>query len=80
MLDGTSMATPQVAGVVALMWSANPELIGDLDRTRRILAETADPVETDGPSRDQTDDCGGPPNIAGAGLVNAYEAVSAARG
>ncbi|GIJ36766.1 peptidase S8 [Micromonospora andamanensis] len=79
-LDGTSMATPQVAGVVALMWSANPELIGDLDRTRRILAETADPVETDGPSRDQTDDCGGPPNIAGAGLVNAYEAVSAARG
>ncbi|MEV2239009.1 S8 family serine peptidase [Micromonospora sp. NPDC049891] len=78
-LDGTSMATPQVAGVVALMWSANPELVGDLDRTRRILAETADPVETDGPSGDRTDDCGGAANIAGAGLVNAYAAVSAAR-
>ncbi|WP_203997651.1 S8 family serine peptidase [Micromonospora lutea] len=78
-LDGTSMATPQVAGVVALMWSANPELVGDLDRTRRILAETADPVETDAASRDQTDECGGAANIAGAGLVNAYAAVSAAR-
>ncbi|MGC5050263.1 S8 family serine peptidase [Micromonospora sp. DT48] len=79
-LDGTSMATPQVAGVVALMWSANPELVGDLDRTRRILAETADPVETGDSPREQTDDCGGGANLVGAGLVNAYAAVSAARG
>jgi subtilisin family serine protease len=79
-LDGTSMATPQVAGVVALMWSANPELVGDLDRTRRILRETADPIETSDPARARTDDCGDPANVVGAGLVDAYAAVSAARG
>ncbi|MEV6815602.1 S8 family serine peptidase [Micromonospora sp. NPDC051296] len=75
-LDGTSMATPQVAGVVALMWSASPELIGDLDRTRRILRETATPVQ----AGDRTDDCGGAGNIVGAGLVDAYAAVGATRG
>ncbi|MEW2329531.1 S8 family serine peptidase [Micromonospora chersina] len=74
-LDGTSMATPQVAGVVALMWSANPALVGDLDRTRRILADTATPAGSpaDAP-------CGGARNLVGAGLVDAYAAVRAARG
>lgn len=42
-LDGTSMAGPHVAGVVALMWSANPALIGDIDRTEAILLDTARP-------------------------------------
>ncbi|MFG2163565.1 S8 family serine peptidase [Micromonospora chersina] len=73
-LDGTSMATPQVAGVVALMWSANPALVGNLDRTRRILADTATPAGSpaDAP-------CGGARNLVGAGLVDAYAAVRAAR-
>ncbi|WP_428967111.1 S8 family serine peptidase [Micromonospora fluostatini] len=73
-LDGTSMATPQVAGVVALMWSANPALVGDLDRTRRILRDTATPA------RPTSDACGGDAAVSGAGLVDAYAAVRAAQG
>ncbi|MPZ29111.1 MAG: S8 family serine peptidase [Micromonosporaceae bacterium] len=73
-LDGTSMATPHVAGVVALMWSANPALIGDVATTTRILRETARPVTGDQP------DCGDPAALTGAGLVDAHAAVQATRG
>ncbi|MET8363305.1 S8 family serine peptidase [Micromonospora sp. NPDC005194] len=79
-LDGTSMATPQVAGVVALMWSANPALVGDLTRTRQILRDTATPAEPTYRSGNPTDACGGPANVTGAGQVDAYAAVRAARG
>ncbi|HEX5598001.1 MAG TPA: S8 family serine peptidase [Micromonosporaceae bacterium] len=77
--DGTSMATPHVAGVVALMWSADPGLIGDLDRTRQILRDTATPAGPSYRSNRQQDRCGGEANILGAGLVDAYAAVAAAR-
>ncbi|GIJ28694.1 hypothetical protein Vqi01_38560 [Micromonospora qiuiae] len=73
-LDGTSMATPQVAGVVALIWSANPDLVGDLGRTRQILRSTATPVQ----AGQRGDNCGGEENVVGAGLVDAYAAVKAA--
>ncbi|MFD2767628.1 S8 family serine peptidase [Micromonospora eburnea] len=73
-LDGTSMATPQVAGVVALMWSANPALVGDLARTRQLLLDTTTPARVPA----GTDTCGNARNLTGAGLVDAYAAVRAA--
>ncbi|MBI5029225.1 MAG: S8 family serine peptidase [Chloroflexi bacterium] len=72
---GTSMAGPHVVGVVVLMWSANPKLIGDIDRTEKILIETAKPYQG------QVDTCGSngvPNNATGYGIVDAYAAVKAA--
>jgi len=70
-LSGTSVAAPQVAGVVALLWAANPRLVGDLVRTRQLLLTTATPVPG-GPG------CGGHTEVP-VGLVNAEAAVGAAR-
>ncbi|GAA2520465.1 S8 family serine peptidase [Pilimelia columellifera subsp. columellifera] len=74
--DGTSMAAPHVAGVVALLWSAQPSLIGDLARTRAILTGTAAPILV--PPGANT--CGDQARLTGAGLVDAHAAVRAARG
>ncbi len=76
-IEGTSMATPHVAGVAALMWSANPALRGNVAATERILIETATPYQG------QPDPCGRPGEEpdpgAGYGIVNAYEAVKRAQ-
>ncbi len=56
------------------MWSANPALVGDLERTRRILTETASPATVPAGAS-----CGGTRDTVGAGLVDAYAAVRAAR-
>lgn len=75
-LSGTSMAGPHVAGVVALMWSANPKLIGDVARTRQIIDQTASPYTGPLPGCLQS---GQPNNGVGYGVVNAYQAVQAAK-
>jgi serine protease AprX len=63
-LSGTSMAAPHVAGIVALMLEANPNL--DWRDVKRILQETASNMP------------GNEPWEAGAGYVNAHSAVQAA--
>lgn len=64
MISGTSMATPHVAGIIALMLEANPDLT-PLE-TKRLLQESA----TNIPGYEKWE--------VGAGHVNAYAAVAAA--
>ena len=76
--SGTSMAGPHVAGAVALLWSADPTLIGDIDRTEQLLIDTAKPY-----TGSTSVGCfeGDVPNAAyGYGVVDVYEAVKAALG
>jgi serine protease AprX len=64
--SGTSMATPHVAGILALMFEANPNLSSA--QAKSILSSTA------------TNMSGRLSWEAGAGHVNAYAAVAAAQG
>ena len=77
--DGTSMASPHIVGVVALLWSANPALIGDIDRTEQILTETATNIAPDGFSGPICGTVAERPNsFVGYGIVNALAAVEQA--
>ena len=77
-LDGTSMAGPHVVGTVALMWSANPKLIGDIDRTEKILVDTARPATSAGGGQGSCDSGPLPNDGLGHGLLDAYAAVAEA--
>ncbi len=61
-LNGTSMATPHVAGVAALLLQARPDL--SVYQVEQILRQSATDVGTSGPD-----------TTYGAGIVNAYRAL-----
>ncbi|MGC9335071.1 MAG: S8 family serine peptidase, partial [Anaerolineae bacterium] len=89
-LPGTSMAGPHVTGAVALLWSAVPELIGDLERTEALLADTAQRLTPDatcpGGQQDLTTVCACgqapgavPNNVYGWGQVDVWAALERLR-
>ena len=91
-MPGTSMAGPHVAGAVALLWSAKPELIGEVARTEEILTKTSDSLIVDASCPNGVGDwltvcgCGDdqpgstPNNVYGWGRVNVWAAVQSLLG
>ncbi len=76
--SGTSMAGPHVVGVVTLMWSANPKLIGDIKTTTEILDASAQPYTGSIPACVPGN--GTPNDAVGYGVVDAEAAVQRALG
>ncbi len=72
-LSGTSMATPHVAGAIALLWSAHPELRHQIADTENILNDAAVDVSSTACSSN-----GVPNNTYGFGRLDIKAAVDVA--
>ena len=71
--DGTSMATPHIAGAMALLWSAIPSLQNQIDASRAALNDAAHFI-----SSTQCGTPGPPNNVYGWGRVDILAAVTSA--
>jgi subtilisin family serine protease len=69
--SGTSMATPHIAGAVALLWSAIPNLQNQIDASRAALNNAAVHIAST-----QCGAAGPPNNVYGWGRVNVLAAVT----
>jgi subtilisin family serine protease len=76
-LSGTSMASPHVAGAVALLWSAVPALTGQVDLTEQVLIKSATPVSST--LCNETAASLTPNNVYGYGRLNVLAAVELAQ-
>ncbi len=76
-LTGTSMSAPHVAGLVALLWGAAPDLLGSYALTETLIQDSAVPIPYDTGNGDE-----GPGNVpnhaTGWGEIDALAAVLAA--
>jgi subtilisin family serine protease len=76
---GTSAAAPHVAGEVALIWSAQPELRGDVQLTQWIIEQnTSQLLVNQGYFCGDDDATSVPNNQYGWGRIDAYDAVDMA--
>ena len=73
-LDGTSMATPHVAGAIALLWSAEPAIRRQITVTENLLNGSAVSVNTT-----LCSSSGIPNNVYGFGRLDVRAAVNASR-
>jgi len=69
-LSGTSMATPHIAGAMALLWCAEPQSRHDIAGSRTVLDNAAHVI-----SSTQCGDAGPPNNVYGWGRIDISAAV-----